>query len=149
MVKNYQKIIADKGIRPSVQRVVIYQYLSEHPIHPTVDMVYTALSPSYPTLSRTTVYNTLKLLSQNHLVQAIKIDDDEIRYDADVSAHIHFKCARCGKVFDVFAEKIVPAFNEQCTALLPEGFSADLIQTNVWGLCSDCTKKAGGSERSK
>ncbi len=147
MLKNYQKIIADKGIRPSVQRVVIYQYLTEHPVHPTVDMVYTALSPSYPTLSRTTVYNTLKLLSQNHLVQAIKVDDDEIRYDADVSAHLHFKCSRCGKVFDVFEEKMISGFNEQCKALLPAGFTADLIQTNIWGLCADCAKKASGTAR--
>lgn len=141
MSNDYQKIISDKGIRPSIQRVVIYKYLSEHPVHPTVDIVYTALSPSYPTLSRTTVYNTLKLFSKHHIVQAIKIDDDEIRYDANVSAHIHFKCTKCGKVFDVFAEKIIPSFNEQCSSLLPEGFTPDLIQTNIWGTCADCAKK--------
>ena len=37
------------------------EYLMAHRTHPTVDEIYLALSPSIPTLSKTTVYNTLKL----------------------------------------------------------------------------------------
>jgi Fur family transcriptional regulator, peroxide stress response regulator len=141
MAENYQKIISDKGIRPSVQRVIIYQYLSEHRIHPTVDTVYTALAPSYPTLSRTTVYNTLKLFAFHHLIQIVKIEDDELRYDADISAHIHLKCSECGQVFDYFNEPLITSFQEQCINKLPSGFSAEQIQTNIWGKCADCKKK--------
>ena len=45
-----------------MQRIAIMEYLMEHPIHPSADDIYTALSPSMPTLSKTTVYNTLKLV---------------------------------------------------------------------------------------
>ncbi len=61
MNNNYNSILENAGIRPSVQRVAIYTYIKENPIHPDVDTVYSALSPMYATLSKTTVYNTLKL----------------------------------------------------------------------------------------
>ena len=58
------KRLQNHNIKPSVQRIAIMNYLIEHRTHPTVDEIYTALSPSIPTLSKTTVYNTLKLLSE-------------------------------------------------------------------------------------
>ena len=38
------------NIKPSVQRIAIMKYLMEHRTHPTVDEIYTALSPTIPTL---------------------------------------------------------------------------------------------------
>ena len=69
---NHEQIAAkleEKNIRPSVQRMAIYNFLAENPVHPTVDTIYTALSPQMPTLSRTTVYNTLRQFSECGLVQ--------------------------------------------------------------------------------
>ena len=137
----YSEKINSKGIRPSVQRVAIYKYVCEHKIHPTVDTVYSALSPKYPTLSRTTVYNTLHLFSEQNLVQTIKIEDDELRYDADMTPHLHFKCTNCGKVFDIFDTEALPAFNTKCVSLMPQGFVVAHLQTNIWGLCPDCSSQ--------
>lgn len=48
------KRLQNHNIKPSVQRIAIMNYLIEHRTHPTVDEIYTALSPSIPTLSKTT-----------------------------------------------------------------------------------------------
>lgn len=136
---DYAKAIEEKGIRPSVQRTAIFGYISENKTHPTVDNVYTALSPSYPTLSRTTVYNTLKLFAEKNLVQVLKIEDDELRYDSVTKPHIHFKCRRCGRIFDVFDDERIGAFNKECSRLLKSGFKIESIQTSIWGTCSDCS----------
>lgn len=141
MEVNYNKIIQEKGIRPSVQRTVIFEYLHEHPIHPTVDDVYTALSPDYPTLSRTTVYNTLKLFVQNGLVQVVKIEDDELRYDATTKPHIHFKCEKCGKIYDIMDDEAVNSFATHCTTIIPHGFKINTSQTNLWGICEKCASE--------
>ena len=101
-MKNYHTTLSEAGVRPSVQRVAVYSYLCEHPVHPTVETLYASLSPEYPTLSKTTIYNTLKLFEEKNLVHSLKIEDDKLRYDADIRPHIHFKCEKCGKVFDVF-----------------------------------------------
>lgn len=124
--------LSAKGIRPSVQRMAILKYLSEHKTHPTVDMMYTALSPHIPTLSKTTVYNTVKQLAEYELIQSIQIEDGEVRYDADTSDHIHFKCLSCGKVYDIFEHAPVTS------GIIPDGFIVQKTQTNLWGICPSC-----------
>lgn len=68
--------------------------------HPTVETIYKALSPEIPTLSKTTVYNTLKLFQEHGIIMAVHIEDNETRYDADTSFHGHFKCIKCGRLYD-------------------------------------------------
>ena len=90
------------GIKPSLQRMAVMDYLMKNPVHPTVDLIFNELSPSIPTLSKTTVYNTLKLLEENGAIQSLNIDEKNVRYDADISPHAHFRCKKCGQVYDLF-----------------------------------------------
>ncbi|WP_407397960.1 Fur family transcriptional regulator [Treponema sp.] len=124
--------LESKKIRPSLQRIAVYDYLLKNPVHPTADNIYTALAPSIPTLSKTTVYNTLKQFAEVELVNTITIEDGELRFDADTSNHMHFKCSRCGKIFDIY-EKI-----DLDEDMLPKGFQLFKSQTNLWGTCRDC-----------
>ena len=61
----YERLM-ECGVRPSVQRLAIVEFLLTHATHPTVEDVYQGLCTKIPTLSRTTVYNTLRLLSEHH-----------------------------------------------------------------------------------
>jgi len=88
------------GIKPSIQRMAIMEYLMEHYSHPTVETIFNDLYPSIPTLSKTTVYNTLKLLEDHGAIRSISIDEKNVRYDADISRHAHFKCKNCYSVYD-------------------------------------------------
>ena len=97
-----------------------------------------ALSPEYPTLSKTTVYNTLHLFSQKNLVRNVMIESDEIRYDADTSDHIHFKCTKCQKVFDIFNKDFFTQIEENKIQTVPAGFTVKKIEFNVWGICTEC-----------
>lgn len=124
--------LLEKNIRPSLQRMAVYGYLLDNHTHPTADAIYSALSPSMPTLSKTTVYNTLRQFVECGLVQSVTIEDGELRYDADTSNHVHFKCVKCGGIYDVM-EKI-----ELPPEKIPQGFTVEKTQTNVWGKCSLC-----------
>ena len=59
--------LLDSGIKPTYQRIVILDYLENNLIHPTVDDIYNYLAPKLTTLSRTTIYNTVKAVSYTHL----------------------------------------------------------------------------------
>jgi len=87
-------------IKPSHHRLQILQYLMTERNHPSAEMIYHHLAPQIPTLSRTTVYNTLQLLVEKGLAMAITINENETRYDADVTPHGHFKCLNCGSIYD-------------------------------------------------
>lgn len=121
------------SIRPSVQRTAIMEYLMNHKSHPTVDEIYLALNPSIPTLSKTTVYNTLNLFCEKGAVQVLTIDDKNARYDADVSKHGHFYCRSCGKVHDVF--NMNP---ESYTIPYSEDFTVDAVEVSYYGICKAC-----------
>ncbi len=101
---NIQEFLKQHGIKPSYQRMKIYDYLIKYKNHPTVDDIYQELVDEIPTLSKTTIYNTLKLFLEKEIVQLITIEENETRYDADTSIHGHFKCDECGKVYDIWLD---------------------------------------------
>ncbi|MDR0368494.1 MAG: transcriptional repressor [Bacteroidales bacterium] len=123
------------NIKPSMQRVAIMQYLMENKTHPTIDEIFNDLLPKVPTLSKTTVYNTLKLFGEKKAVLSLTIDEKNLRYDAETSAHAHFKCKRCGSICDVSLENTkIPVFEGDKTFFLEE--------THVYflGTCEKCRK---------
>ncbi len=97
---NVTKFLVENKIKPSYQRMSILEYLIKYKTHPTVDEIHQKLVVEIPTLSKTTVYNTLKLFVEKGIVLLINIEDNETRYDADTSAHGHFKCVKCNKIYD-------------------------------------------------
>lgn len=123
-------ILTAHNIRPSEQRIAILQYLLNHPTHPTADTIYEHLHPTMPTLSRTTVYNTLRSLTDSQAVRMLTTDDKNTRYDADTTPHSHLRCTRCGRLFDI------PQTPVRTTP--PKGFRIDTTQTYHTGLCPDC-----------
>ncbi len=96
-----KNILSEKGIKPSLHRMKVLEYLVNKKNHPTVDAIYKDISPDIPTLSKTTIYNTLKTFQNSGIVQAITIEDNEVKYDADIDKHAHFKCTECGQLYDI------------------------------------------------
>lgn len=88
------------NIKPSYHRVAILRCLLSNKDHPSVDKIYNELVKEMPTLSKTTVYNTLSLFCGVNIVRVITIEENETRYDGDVSDHGHFKCEKCKTIYD-------------------------------------------------
>ena len=126
------------GISPSPQRIAVYGFLKTHPIHPTAERIMRELRPRLPTLSLTTVYNTLKLFVSKKLVSEVIIEDGELRFDADLKDHAHFKCTSCSEVFDLFPEG--EKMDTSGLPRLPEGFTVDSVHICFRGRCSSCGK---------
>ena len=100
-MRTTREYLEQHDIRGSQQRIAIMAYLQNHHGHPTVDEIFNALNPSLPTLSKTTIYNTLKLFEQKGAVQSIHVDEKTTRYDAWMDPHAHFHCSRCNKISDI------------------------------------------------
>ncbi len=88
------------NIRLSHQRLKVLEFLVLNQCHPTVDQIYNGLHKDVPTLSKTTVYNTLNSLTEANLVRVINIEDNETRYDINTFNHGHFKCQQCKEIYD-------------------------------------------------
>lgn len=132
----YQRLI-DHGIKPSAQRVEIMRYIMEHHTHPTVEDVYCGLSTQMPTLSRTTVYNTLRMFAMHNAAQMLTIDDHHICYDGNTNPHVHFYCRICGRVIDMMEEKSPVLSGPK----MIDGNLVDEAQLYYKGICAECQKK--------
>lgn len=128
--------LQDAGVKLSMQRISIMEYLLTHAVHPTAENVFCNLYPQIPTLSRTTVYNTLKLLADKGAVTAITIDDKMVRYDGDISIHAHFRCKRCGTVIDVPVSGL-----ESVKNIGGEALRITDMQLYYYGYCPACDEK--------
>ena len=99
-LEELETALKKKKIKRSYQRLRILEYLVANPGHPTVDQVYTDLKKEISTLSKTTVYNTLKTLVDAGVVRVITIEDNEVRFDIEIENHGHFKCNVCGTIYN-------------------------------------------------
>ncbi len=126
------QMLQENGIRPSMIRIMVLEYLLEHRIHPTVEEVYGALLEKAPTLSKTSVYNTLHLLAEKNMILEITIDPAKVRYDADTSLHGHFKCDQCGEVWDFAVGQVQTSLSKE--------FDIKTKEIYFTGLCNKCKK---------
>lgn len=94
-------VLKTHGIKPSLTRMMIFDYLKTAKKHPNVDDIYRALHKKIPTLSKTTVYNTLHLFTEKHVARPVMLKEQENRYDLASHPHAHFQCIHCGQVYDV------------------------------------------------
>lgn len=130
-----QQYLIKHGVKPSLQRLAVMEYLMEHHTHPTVDEIFASLQPEIPTLSRTTVYNTLSVLVGCGAVLALDIDPKTKRYDGDTSLHAHFMCDVCGGIEDiVVSDRAFVEANKPCGAVVRD------IQLLYKGICKKCVK---------
>ena len=135
-VQGTREYLLKYDIKPSMQRIAIMDYLMTHRVHPTADEIYNALYPTMPTLSKTTIYNTMKLFSEQGAVKALVIDEKNVRFDIDTSSHAHFMCLGCGCGYDL------PIENQEAIQL--EGVG-ELIITEIHlyykGYCKKCAEE--------
>lgn len=131
-MKNISEYLKANNINPSIQRVKIFEYIHVKRNHPTVENIHKGLINKIPALSKTTVYNTLKQFVEKGIVQIINIEDNETRYDADTSTHGHFKCLKCGMLYD---------FSFDNSSIKISGLdNFDIHQTHLYvkGTCNKC-----------
>jgi len=131
---NISIYLSGYGIRPSVQRIAIMRFLLNNLIHPSADEVYESLRKHIPTLSKTTVYNTLKLFVENGAAIYVGIDEKNARFDGVVSQHAHFRCKDCGHISD---------FPMNSDLFIPKNFKGDVEDTYFYmkGICEKCKNK--------
>ncbi len=131
-IKQITQQLISLNIRPSFQRIKVLEYLIDHQTHPSADDIYKALVSTIPTLSKSTVYNTLELFIEKGLVKPLMIEENEALYDIILEQHGHFKCTSCGSIFNFDVSLTLPSDD----TLL--GFK--IVDQNVCfkGICNKC-----------
>ncbi len=136
MITNINKlksILERNRLRPTYQRLKVMEYLEKGiDTHPTAQAIFEAVVSKVPTISLTTVYNTLDILVKNNIVRELTITGTETRYDITTASHHHFLCRECGRIYDI---DIPCQISEKRSV---NGHQIDEIHGYFKGICKNC-----------
>jgi Fe2+ or Zn2+ uptake regulation protein len=101
-----RELFAQRGLRCTRQRELLYEALAECRTHPTAEELFHAATvrgargDSGEALSLATVYNTLDAFLACGLARRIACQAGPARFDADMSEHAHI-CTTDGRLVDL------------------------------------------------
>ena len=88
-------------LKRSKQKELILRIMKSTSSHPTADWVYEQARKEIPNISLATIYRNLKLMKDNGELLELDLGQGQSHYDGDTSNHYHFRCEKCGKLFDL------------------------------------------------
>lgn len=122
-----ERLLIEHGVKPTQQRVIVSEVLLSRPTHMSAEQIITALSDVGGRISKATVYNTLKALTDSGLVRQIHLDPDRSVYDSTRAVHHHFHDVDSGTLWDINPDDI--AFSR--LPPLPEGMETASVEVVI------------------
>ncbi|MGQ9808964.1 MAG: Fur family transcriptional regulator [Armatimonadota bacterium] len=124
------------GQRATRQRRLIYDILRSSDEHLDVETLYRKARDIDSRVSLSTVYRTIALLKESHLVDELIFEDDRRCYEfKKTGGHHHVRCQSCGQIVE-FETSCENRLRDKLEAQL--GFDVESVRIDVSGFCSNC-----------
>ncbi len=121
--------------RGSKQRDTILQVVMNSKDHPRADWVYDQVRREIPNISMGTVYRNLRSLAKYGEIRQLDIADGTSRFDGTTDNHYHFRCEKCGHIFDL-DEPVDQSISQRVAK--NTGFKVFRQRMELIGLCDTC-----------
>ncbi len=80
--EQFRQLLKDKGLKITNQRLLVLEVLASCPDrHLTAEEIHEMVKAGYPEIGLATVYRTIQLLLELHLIDRINLDDGFVRYE--------------------------------------------------------------------
>ncbi len=144
--EKFINLLRERGLKVTNQRIGVLETLAAYPDkHLTAEEIYDKVKQEYPEIGLATVYRTIQLLLELHLIDKISLDDGCVRYeiahlDSDTTKHRHHHlvCLSCGNVFsfeDDLLEELENKIKEKTD------FRVVNHEVKLYGYCRECADK--------
>ncbi|MDQ6692953.1 MAG: transcriptional repressor [Chloroflexota bacterium] len=134
---DYNRRLADLGIRLTPRRQKVLEVLVGHPGHITADEVLAQVQKSYPLANKTTVYRTLDILTTAGLVATSHTAGHQAIYQIAAEPHHHLICKECGAETELADGSLDPLRERIATEY---GFEPCFKHFVLFGVCPDCRR---------
>ncbi len=136
--KQIENLLRTHNVRMTANRILIARTLAalDYPVS------MKELTAMILTIDKSSIFRTLLLFKDHHLVHQLKDGSDVARYelclshdpDEDEDVHVHFYCEQCQRTF-CLSDTPVPKVS------LPEGYEQTSVNYMVKGVCPDCSRR--------
>jgi Fur family ferric uptake transcriptional regulator len=141
----FADFIQKKGLKTTRQRNAIVATFFRMKGHISVEELLHAVKKVNPRIGYATVYRTLHLLAECHLVEERRFGDGLARYEghSDVEHHDHMICLECGRISEFYNSHL-----EALQVQLAEENNFEIFRhrLELYGACKDkdacATRKA-------
>ena len=125
------------GLRRTGQRDLILEIFLSTEDHLTSDDLHRLVLKKDPSVGLTTVYRTLKVLTEAGLAREVRFGDNKTYYEHHYNHdhHDHMICTECGKVIEFFSAAIEDLQDQMASNF---GFRPTHHSLRMWGLCAEC-----------
>lgn len=144
--EKFINLLRERGLKVTNQRIGVLETLASYPDkHLTAEEIYDKVRKEYPEIGLATVYRTIQLLLELHLIDKISLDDGCVRYeiayrDSDHTKHHHHHlvCLSCGNVFS-FEDDLLEELENKIKEKLD--FRVVDHEVKLYGYCRECADK--------
>ncbi len=143
----FLKHIQKKGLKRTAQRDLILAIFLRTEEHLSSDDLFRLVQKEDPNIGQTTVYRTLKLLTEAGLAREVRFGDNRTHYEHNYKHqhHDHMICSECGRIIEFFSAEL-EALQDSMAAKHRFQITQHLLR--IIGICADCRRamKAAGKE---
>lgn len=135
-----ETVLKDKGLKLTQQRKQLLQKALLHHSHFSAEELYESLRHRGVGVSRATVYRTLKLLADHHVLDVHDFEKGYHLYESRLGRHHHdhLMCLRCGRITE-FENAAIE--EEQEKVARRHHFRILSHSHKIYGVCSACRGK--------
>ncbi len=136
----FLKHIQKKGLKRTSQRDLILDVFLRTEKHLSSEDLYRLVRELDPNIGQTTVYRTLKLLSEAGLAREVRFGDGRTHYEHSYKHqhHDHMICSRCGKIIEFFSAEL-EAIQDAMAA--KHRFEVTQHLLRIIGICAECRRQ--------
>ena len=133
----FLEYLQQRKFKLTPHRDLILDTFLKHEGHRSIEDIYRVVREEDPRIGYTTVYRTMKILTDCGLAREIDLADGITRYEHlyNHQHHDHMICTRCGKLIEFYNEEIEAVQDEASEQL---GFKAFDHKLQIFGLCGEC-----------
>ncbi len=137
--------LAEKKLRRTEERYMIFQNICSFPGHFDVCMLHQQLEDNNYHVSKATLYNTLEILVDAGLIVRHQINTKIVQYELRKLAdtHLHLICTKCGAVRELRDSTLKTDVDNLKIAR----FTPEYCSLYIYGLCSKCKYRMQRSGR--
>src|SRR5215467_2913049 len=135
----FLKHIQKKGLKRTSQRDLILDVFLRTEEHLSIEDLYQLVKREDPTVGQTTVYRTLKLLTEAGLAREVRFGDGRAHYEHNYKHqhHDHMICSECGKIIEFYSPEL-EAIQDAMAA--KHRFELTEPRLRMTAICVDCPK---------
>src|SRR5438477_5595073 len=136
----FYKHIQKKGLKRTAQRDLILDVFLHTEGHMSGEDLYRLVHDEDPSVGQTTVYRTLRLLTDAGLAREVRFGDGRAHYEHNYKHehHDHMICSECGKIIEFYSPEL-EAIQDAMAAKYKFQLTEHLLR--MIGICADCRRQ--------